>query len=88
MIVLWLYLNARTRKQKNDEKNIIITKQPCICTICNHQKSKICLQQKCAGCIIMKEDTIIGHSSIPLQYSLSSLLEEEEEEENHSNHRR
>jgi hypothetical protein len=67
MIVLWLYLNARTKRQKNDDKNIIITKQPCICTICKHQESKICLQQKCACCIIMKEDTIIGHSSNPLR---------------------
>ena len=68
MIILWLYLNARTKRQKNDEKNIIIiTKQPCICTICKHQESKICLQQKCACCIIMKEDTIIGHSNISLQ---------------------
>jgi hypothetical protein len=67
MIVLWLYLNARTSKQK-DNKTIIIVKQPCICTICKHHESKICLQQICACCIIMKEDTIIGHSNNnPLQ---------------------
>ena len=65
MIVLWLYLNARTKKHKDNKA--IITKQPCICTICKHEESKICLQQKCACCIIMKEDTIIGHSNNPLQ---------------------
>lgn len=65
MIVLWLYLNARTKRQKND--NNTITKQPCICLICKHEKSKICLQQKCVCCIIMKGDTIIGHSNNPLQ---------------------
>ena len=65
MIVLWLYLNARTKRQKNDEKTI--TKQACICLICKHEESKICLQQKCVCCIIMKGDTIIGHSNNPLQ---------------------
>jgi hypothetical protein len=67
MLVLWLYLNARTKKQHKDNKAIVITKQPCICVICKHEESKICLQQKCACCIIMKEDTIIGHSNNPLQ---------------------
>jgi hypothetical protein len=65
MIVLWLYLNARTKRQKND--NNTFTKQSCICLICKHEKSKICLQQKCVCCIIKKGDTIIGHSNNPLQ---------------------
>jgi hypothetical protein len=65
MIILWLYLNARIKKQKDNKGSII--KQACICAICKHEESKICLQQKCACCIIMKEDTIIGHSNNPLQ---------------------
>jgi len=66
LIGLWLYLDIRKEKQK---KGIYVnTTQACICPICEHKETKICLQQKCACCLIMKGDVIIGHqSNNPLQ---------------------
>ena len=66
LIALWLYLDIRKEKQK---KGVYVnTIQACICSICKHKETKICLQQKCACCLIMKGDVIIGHhSNNPLQ---------------------
>ena len=66
LIALWLYLDIRKEKQK---KGVYVnTIQACICPICKHKETKICLQQKCACCLIMKGDVIIGHhSNNPLQ---------------------
>jgi Flp pilus assembly protein TadB len=64
LIVLWLYLDARTKQLK---KNFDNTRQICICQICNHEEVKVCLQQKCACCLAMKGNTVIGHSNNPLQ---------------------
>ena len=61
LIALWLYLDIRKEKQK---KGVYFnTTQACICPICQHKETKICLQQKCACCLIMKGDVIIGHHS-------------------------
>jgi hypothetical protein len=61
LIALWLYLDIRKGKQK---KGIYVnTTQACICPICKHKETKICLQQKCICCLIMKEGVIIGHNS-------------------------
>ena len=59
LIALWLYLDIRKEKQKNG--TYVNTTQACICPICKHKETKICLQQICACCIIMKGDVIIGH---------------------------
>ena len=66
LIALWLYLDIRKEKQK---KGVYVNiTQACICPICEHKETKICLKQKCACCIIMKGDAIIGHdSNNPLQ---------------------
>jgi hypothetical protein len=39
----------------------------CICAICNHKKSKNCLDSGCQCCIIVKEGTVVGHHNSPLQ---------------------
>src|SRR5215217_2351766 len=62
--VLWLYLDERSKQPKNNFKK---TSQPCICHICNHEQVKICWEQKCACCLAMKGDTVIGHTNNPLQ---------------------
>jgi hypothetical protein len=41
--------------------------QQCICSICKHEQAVLCLNQKCACCIIMNGDKVIGHSVNPLQ---------------------
>ena len=59
LIALWLYLDIRKEKQK---KGVYFnTTHACICPICKHKETKICLQQKCVCCLIMKGDVIIGH---------------------------
>ena len=39
----------------------------CTCSICNHKKSTSCLDSRCHCCIIIKEDTVVGHHNSPLQ---------------------
>jgi hypothetical protein len=64
LIVLWLYAEEKSKQQKRVSS---ITKQACICSICKHENARICLQQKCACCIMMRGDDVIGHSINPLQ---------------------
>ena len=65
-IALWLYLDIRKENQKKEV--YINTIQAYICPICKHKVTKSCLQQKCACCLIMNGDVIIGHdSNNPLQ---------------------
>ena len=61
LIALWLYLDIRKEKQKNG--TYVNTTQACICPICKHKETKICLQQICVCCLKMKEGVIIGHQS-------------------------
>jgi hypothetical protein len=64
LIVLWLYAEEKSKQQKRVNT---ITEQACICSICKHEHARMCLQQKCACCIMMKGDDVIGHSINPLQ---------------------
>src|SRR5919199_2292617 len=64
VVTLWLYVDARSNQQK---KISAIAGQTCICPICKHEEAEMCLQQKCACCIVMKGDTVIGHSVNPFQ---------------------
>lgn len=64
LIVLWLYAEEKSKQQKRVNT---ITEQACICSICKHEHARICLQKKCACCIMMKGDDVIGHSINPLQ---------------------
>ena len=79
LIVLWLYIGDKSKQQKlqqnekitnNSSSNNHLSQyqlQPCICPICNHEHAVICLNQKCACCIIIKGNKVIGHSVNPLQ---------------------
>jgi hypothetical protein len=64
LIILWLYADEKSKQQKIINK---IIKQRCICSICKHEQAKVCLDQKCACCIMMKGSDIMGHSINPLQ---------------------
>ncbi len=64
LIALWLYAEEKSKQHKRVDT---VTKQVCICSICKHDQANICLQQKCACCITMKGNDVIGHSINPLQ---------------------
>ena len=64
LIVLWMYADEKSKQQRRIGT---ITQQGCICSICNHEQAKACLDKKCACCIMMKGSNIIGHSTNPLQ---------------------
>lgn len=64
----WLYSNARQREGKPK----IITgadkhDEECLCSICGHRVSGTCFEYKCACCLLMRENKVIGHSNNPLQ---------------------
>ena len=64
LVALWLYVDVKSKEKKKIDS---ITAQACICSSCKHEEARICLQQKCACCIVMKGNIIIGHSINPLQ---------------------
>jgi hypothetical protein len=39
----------------------------CICSICKHKESGVCLELRCACCILMRNKQIIGHFNNPLE---------------------
>jgi len=59
---IWTYLILKIDIKKNKKKG-----QVCLCPICNHEQSDICIKEKCPCCISMKGDVIIGHSNNSLQ---------------------
>ena len=62
LIIAWYYYFTKQRSNY-----FLNYGQDCVCPICKHVKPAICLQEKCACCVIMNEDKIIGHSNTPLQ---------------------
>lgn len=62
LIVYWLYI-TNTKNQGFKSK---IDKR-CLCAICEHTESSLCIQQKCICCSIAKGDKIVGHTNNPLQ---------------------
>src|ERR671932_485771 len=76
LILLWLYIGDKSRQEQlqqqqkkgktiNDPDNNNLVQQqqrPCICPICKHEQAGVCLNQKCACCIIMKDSKVVGHS--------------------------
>jgi hypothetical protein len=64
LVALWLYVDTRSNQQKRISA---IATQTCICSICKHEEAKMCLQQKCACCLVMKGGAVVGHSINPLQ---------------------
>jgi hypothetical protein len=73
LILLWLYVDERSKHPQQKKKKIdnsINTQQQqqqCKCSICKHDQAEICLNQKCACCLMMKDDRIVGHSINPMQ---------------------
>jgi hypothetical protein len=74
LILLWLYVDAKSKqpqKKKKIDNSINIQQQQqqqlCKCSICKHEQAGICLNQKCACCLMMKGDRIVGHSINPMQ---------------------
>jgi hypothetical protein len=75
LFTAWLYLSARLKESKNFLQNGGLpnkqvqagSNEECICAICKHKVSSTCLNENCACCILMKDDSVIGHSNNPLQ---------------------
>lgn len=73
LFTAWLYLGTRL-KGSRPEKGVSPTIQvqaelndECICSICKHGISSTCLNENCACCILMKDNSVVGHSNNPLQ---------------------
>src|ERR671932_443810 len=79
LILLWLYVGDKSKQQQlqqqkngntvsdHSSNNDLVQQQSCICSICKHEQAGVCLNQKCACCIIMKGNKVVGHSINPLQ---------------------
>jgi hypothetical protein len=75
LFTAWLYLSTRLKESKNlPQKGGLPNRQvqaqlneECICAICKHKVSSTCLNENCACCILMKDDSVVGHSNNPLQ---------------------
>lgn len=75
LFTAWLYLSTRLKESKNlPQKGSLSNRQvlgelneECICAICKHKVSTTCLNENCACCILMKDDSVVGHSNNPLQ---------------------
>jgi hypothetical protein len=78
LILLWLYVDEKSKQQqqqqqqKNKKINNIISmqqeqQQPCMCSICKHEQAGTCFELRCECCLMMKGDSIIGHSINPIQ---------------------
>ena len=54
----------------NNNDNLIqhqLQQKSCICPICKHEQVEVCLDQRCACCIIIEGNNVVGHSINPLQ---------------------
>ena len=59
LVALWLYVDSKSRLQKTADA---IAEEVCVCSICEHEQVKICLQKVCACCLVMRGNSVIGHS--------------------------
>ena len=59
LVALWLYVDNKSRLQNSANA---IAEEVCVCPICEHEQAKICLQKACACCLVMRGNTVIGHS--------------------------
>ena len=60
LFIFWVYLILKTDRKK---KAKTVSLQKCLCPICKHEATNLCVKQKCPCCIEMKDDTVMGHSS-------------------------
>ncbi len=61
MTVYSTYSSIKKIKAKTDLVKI------CMCSICDHKKSRSCINSGCHCCIIIKEGIIVGHHNSALQ---------------------
>jgi hypothetical protein len=70
-ISLWMVVDARffapQRKRRSGDAKSQQQQPLCTCTICNHDYEEMCFQNRCACCLITKNDKVVGHSSSALQ---------------------
>ena len=64
LVTLWMYMDARYFSASGRN---VPSKQACACPVCEHEYARICLQKKCACCLITKDDKVVGHVSSTLQ---------------------
>jgi hypothetical protein len=75
LFTYWLYVGARSKQQSHfvSEFGTVPTRARgkeeavCICSICKHKESGVCLELRCACCILMRNKQIIGHFNNPLE---------------------
>lgn len=75
LFTYWLYAEARSKQQSHfvSEFGTVPTRARgkeeavCICSICKHKESGVCLELRCACCILMRNKQIIGHFNNPLE---------------------
>jgi hypothetical protein len=66
-ITLWMVVDARFFAPERKKRSGNAKSPPCTCTICNHDHEEMCFQNRCACCLITKNDKVVGHSSSALQ---------------------
>jgi hypothetical protein len=69
---LWMVIDTRfftsqSKRGRRRRRSNITKSQPCTCAICNHDHEEMCFQNRCACCLISKNDEVIGHSNNALQ---------------------
>ncbi len=74
LILMWLYVDERSKyeqKRRNMKANTVNREEQqldaCKCSICKHEQAQVCVEKKCACCLMRNGDDIIGHSINPLQ---------------------
>jgi hypothetical protein len=64
---LWMVVDARFFAPQSKRRSANTKSQPCTCPVCNHDHEEMCFQNRCACCLITKNDKVVGHSSSALQ---------------------
>jgi hypothetical protein len=57
-LIIWIYYIIKIDIKKN-KKN----KDECICSICDHKQSNICIKKKCPCCITVNDNEAIDHTN-------------------------
>lgn len=66
-VTLWMIIDKRFFASQINNSNNAKQILPCTCPVCGHDNQAVCFQHKCACCLIMKNDKVVGHSSSALQ---------------------
>ncbi len=64
LVTLWMIVDA---KYYSTQRKNVQPAQRCACQICKHDYVGKCLQDKCACCLVTKDEKVIGHSTSTLQ---------------------